>query len=118
MAVREIVDLVLWDESRGAFNLELLPRSAVAGLRDMCAVIVELLRHAVCAFANVLLLLHLNADYQFSVTRGQGTRARGGLRYFRFMRRLLFQLRALSPSPDLPPQCSTSHFGATRDMCR
>jgi hypothetical protein len=37
MAIREIVDLVLWDESRGAFNLELLPRSAVAGLRDMCA---------------------------------------------------------------------------------
>jgi hypothetical protein len=36
MAIREIVDLVLWDESRGAFNLELLPRSAVAGLRDMC----------------------------------------------------------------------------------
>jgi hypothetical protein len=82
------------------------------------AVIVELLGHAVCAFANVLLLLHLNADYQFSVTRGQGTRARGGLRYFRCMRRLRCQLRALSPSPNLPPQRSTSHFGATRDMCR
>jgi hypothetical protein len=85
------------------------------------AVIVELLDHAVCAFfAKVLLLLHLNADYQFTVTRGQGTRARGGLLYFRCMRLLRChqELRALSPSPNLPPQRSTSHFGATRDMCR
>ena len=36
MAIREIVDMVLWDEGKAAFNLELLPRSAAAGLRDMC----------------------------------------------------------------------------------
>ena len=86
----------------------------------MRAVIVELFGHAVCAFAKVLLLLYLDADYQFSVTRGQGTRARGGLLYFRCMRLLRChqELRAMSPSPNLPPQRSTSHFGATRDMCR
>ena len=36
MAVREIVDLMLWDDKRGAFNLRWLPPTACHGLRDMC----------------------------------------------------------------------------------
>jgi hypothetical protein len=35
MAVREIVDLMLWDDRRAAFNLDLLPRTALQALRDM-----------------------------------------------------------------------------------
>lgn len=84
----------------------------------MRAVIVELFGHAVCAFAKVLLLLYLDADIQFLVTRGQGTRARGGLLYFRCMRWLRCQLRALSPPSHLSPQRSTLHFSATLDKCR
>jgi hypothetical protein len=36
MAVREIVDLVVWDERGGGFNAELLPKTAVEGLKEMC----------------------------------------------------------------------------------
>ncbi len=35
MAVREVVDLMLWDDKNGKFNLELMPNSAMVELRDM-----------------------------------------------------------------------------------
>ncbi len=33
--VREVVELVLWDDKCGAFNMEWLPPAAMEGLRDM-----------------------------------------------------------------------------------
>jgi hypothetical protein len=36
MAVREIVDLMLWDDRRAAFDVDLLPQTAMQALRDMC----------------------------------------------------------------------------------
>jgi hypothetical protein len=42
MAVREIVDLILWDDDKGAFNLDWLPRTAMGALRELC--VLQLLR--------------------------------------------------------------------------
>ncbi len=35
MAVREVVDLILWDDDKAAFNLDWLPRTAMGALREL-----------------------------------------------------------------------------------